>query len=175
MREISQSAQLLRSHQNLYFSLQILTRDQVHHLNAIRQQSEQQPEINSNPMAQDAGACFKPNRADKGCRFTRRQASQHRHRAAGYLTRELAEMRMKVARKLDEAHPLVSIQLLRQHELFLAIIAESILRRDGRHGIRLRTGMYLGRIGNPTTRNLFAVTKAICGDLGIKSQLKMAA
>jgi DNA-binding phage protein len=33
----------------------------------------------------------------------------------------------------------------------------------------------LSRRGNPTTRNLFAVTRAICGDLGIKSQLKLAA
>ena len=29
--------------------------------------------------------------------------------------------------------------------------------------------------GNPTTRNLFAVTKAICKDLGIKPELKLTA
>ena len=33
----------------------------------------------------------------------------------------------------------------------------------------------LSRRGNPTTRNLFAVTKAISGNLGIRSQLKVAA
>jgi hypothetical protein len=33
----------------------------------------------------------------------------------------------------------------------------------------------LSRKGNPTTRNLFTVTKIISKDLGIKPQLKMAA
>ena len=33
----------------------------------------------------------------------------------------------------------------------------------------------LSNRGNPTTRNLFAVTKAICEDLGIKPELKIAA
>ena len=33
----------------------------------------------------------------------------------------------------------------------------------------------LSRHGNPTTRNLFAITKAICEDLGIKPQVKVAA
>jgi DNA-binding phage protein len=33
----------------------------------------------------------------------------------------------------------------------------------------------LSRRGNPTTRNLFAVTKAIREELGIKPQLKLAA
>jgi len=33
----------------------------------------------------------------------------------------------------------------------------------------------LSNRGNPTTRNLFAVTKAISEDLGIKSQFKIAA
>jgi len=32
----------------------------------------------------------------------------------------------------------------------------------------------LSRHGNPTTRNLFAITKAICGDLGIKSSVMLA-
>jgi len=33
----------------------------------------------------------------------------------------------------------------------------------------------LSRRGNPTTRNLFAVTRVISDDLGIKTQLKLAA
>jgi DNA-binding phage protein len=33
----------------------------------------------------------------------------------------------------------------------------------------------LSRRGNPTTRNLFVVTRIICEDLGIKPQVKMAA
>src|SRR6267142_1007332 len=33
----------------------------------------------------------------------------------------------------------------------------------------------LSQRGNPTTRNLFTVTKAICDDLGIKPQMKLAA
>jgi len=33
----------------------------------------------------------------------------------------------------------------------------------------------LSRRGNPTTRNLFAVTKVICADLGIKPEMKLAA
>jgi DNA-binding phage protein len=33
----------------------------------------------------------------------------------------------------------------------------------------------LSRRGNPTTRNLFAVTKVICEEMGIKPQLKLAA
>ncbi|HXE43428.1 MAG TPA: hypothetical protein VN516_10415 [Candidatus Baltobacteraceae bacterium] len=33
----------------------------------------------------------------------------------------------------------------------------------------------LGKKGNPTTRNLFTITKVICKDLGIKSELKLAA
>ena len=32
----------------------------------------------------------------------------------------------------------------------------------------------LSRHGNPTTRNLFAITKAICEDLGIKSSVMLA-
>jgi DNA-binding phage protein len=32
----------------------------------------------------------------------------------------------------------------------------------------------LSRHGNPTTRNLFAITKAICEDLGIKSSMMLA-
>ena len=32
----------------------------------------------------------------------------------------------------------------------------------------------LSRRGNPTTRNLFAITKAICEDLGIKSSVMLA-
>ena len=32
----------------------------------------------------------------------------------------------------------------------------------------------LSRHGNPTTRNLFAITKAICEDLGIKSSVMFA-
>jgi DNA-binding phage protein len=32
----------------------------------------------------------------------------------------------------------------------------------------------LSRHGNPTTRNLFAITKAICEDLGVKSRIKLA-
>jgi DNA-binding phage protein len=32
----------------------------------------------------------------------------------------------------------------------------------------------LSRHGNPTTRNLFAITKAICEDLGIKSGVMLA-
>jgi DNA-binding phage protein len=33
----------------------------------------------------------------------------------------------------------------------------------------------LSRRGNPTTRNLFAVTKVISADLGIKPEIKLAA
>ncbi len=33
----------------------------------------------------------------------------------------------------------------------------------------------LSRRGNPTTRNLFAVTRTLCGELGIKPEVKLAA
>ena len=33
----------------------------------------------------------------------------------------------------------------------------------------------LSNRGNPTSRNLFAITKAICADLGVKPQVKVAA
>jgi len=33
----------------------------------------------------------------------------------------------------------------------------------------------LSKRGNPTSRNLFTVTKVISGDLGIKAEIKLAA
>lgn len=59
-------------------------------------------------------------------------------------------------------------------DLVHASVTFKKLARETRLGEKALHRM-LSRHGNPTTRNLFAVTKAISHELGIKSELKLAA
>ena len=70
------------SNQRLDSPFLILARDQIHHLHAIRKQSEQQAVINADALAHDAGTRLEPDRADERRRLTRGQPSEHGHRAA---------------------------------------------------------------------------------------------